>query len=89
MITNTEASLGIVLSSMLLPEAQRQVSREVFMQATMEEVLLTTRTIESRPEILSFDSGDECSLDHWFEVYWLVEEEFAFAREADAEQLGP
>lgn len=58
------------------------------MQATMEEVLLTTRTIESRPEILSFDSGDECSLDHWFEVYWLVEEEFAFAREADAEQLG-
>ena len=59
------------------------------MQAIMEEVLLTTRTIESRPEILSFDSGDECSLDHWFEVYWLVEEEFAFAREADSEQLGP
>ncbi|HLJ79812.1 MAG TPA: hypothetical protein VKT75_20515 [Acidobacteriaceae bacterium] len=58
------------------------------MQATMEEILLTTRTIESRPEILSFDSGEECSLDHWFEVYWLVEEEYAFAREADSELLG-
>lgn len=58
------------------------------MQATMEEILLTTRTVQSRPEILSFDSGEECSLDHWFEVYWLVEEEFAFAREADSESSG-
>lgn len=88
MITNTEVSLGIVLSSMLLPGRRFKASREVFMQATMEEILLTTRTIESRPEILSFDSGDECSLDHWFEVYWLVEEEFAFAREVESELLG-
>ena len=55
------------------------------MQATMEETLLTTRTVQSRPELLSFDSGNECSLDHWLEVYWLVEEEFAFARETESE----
>lgn len=55
------------------------------MQATLEEILLTTRTVQSRPELVSFDSGNECSLDHWLEVYWLVEEEFAFARETESE----
>jgi hypothetical protein len=42
-------------------------------------------TIENRPELRSLDSGGECSLDHWLEVYWLVEEEYAFAQSADAE----
>lgn len=29
---------------------------------------------EERPETRSYDSGEECSLDHWLEVYRLVEE---------------
>jgi hypothetical protein len=30
---------------------------------------------ERRPFLASFDSGHECSLDHWLEVSWLVEHE--------------
>lgn len=56
------------------------------MHATVEEIVLTSETV-SRPEILSYDCGDECSLDHWLEVYWLVEEEFEFARDTEAELL--
>ena len=41
--------------------------------------------VEERPELNSFDSGNECSLDHWLEVYWLVEEDFAFAKSGDEE----
>jgi len=26
-----------------------------------------------RPLLRSFDSGPECSLDHWIEISWLVE----------------
>jgi hypothetical protein len=28
---------------------------------------------ESRPSLTSYDSGQECSLEHWLEVYKLVE----------------
>jgi len=28
-----------------------------------------------RPLLDSFDSGHECSLDHWLELSWLVEQE--------------
>lgn len=28
-----------------------------------------------RPPLKSLDSGQECSLDHWLEVAWLVEHE--------------
>jgi hypothetical protein len=28
-----------------------------------------------RPFLVSFDSGHECSLEHWLEVTWLVEHE--------------
>jgi hypothetical protein len=28
-----------------------------------------------RPFLVSFDSGHECSLDHWVELSWLVEHE--------------
>ncbi len=27
---------------------------------------------ERRPYLASFDSGHECSLEHWLEVSWLV-----------------
>jgi hypothetical protein len=27
---------------------------------------------ERRPYLVSFDSGHECSLEHWLEVSWLV-----------------
>ena len=30
---------------------------------------------ESKPRLTSFDSGQECSLDHWLEVCKLVEKE--------------
>jgi hypothetical protein len=42
-------------------------------------------TIKNKPELRSLDSGSECSLDHWLEVYWLVEEDYAFAKTADSE----
>lgn len=41
--------------------------------------------VEARPTLSSYDSNDECSLDHWLEVYWLVEDEYIFAKDADAE----
>ena len=41
--------------------------------------------LQHRPELISYDSSHECSLDHWLEVYWLVEEEYRFAKAADAE----
>ena len=28
-----------------------------------------------RPFLVSFDSGHECSLDHWLKLSWLVEQE--------------
>lgn len=42
---------------------------------------------EEKPKLSSYDSGSECSLDHWLEVYWLVEEEYLFAKRADSEEL--
>lgn len=39
-----------------------------------------------KPRPNSYDSGSECSLDHWLEVYWLVEEEYLFAKQADSEE---
>jgi len=30
---------------------------------------------ERRPFLVSFDSGHECSLEHWLELSWLVEHE--------------
>jgi len=40
-----------------------------------------------RPTVHSFDSAEECSLDHWLEVHWLVEEAYAFAKAADSESV--
>jgi hypothetical protein len=39
----------------------------------------------TKPVLISLDSGNECSLDHWLEVYWLVEEEYVFARDSDCD----
>ena len=33
----------------------------------------SVRKAESRPRLITFDSYQECSLDHWLEVYTLVE----------------
>jgi hypothetical protein len=41
---------------------------------------------EAKPKLSSYDSSAECSLDHWLEVYWLVEEEYLFAKRADSEE---
>jgi hypothetical protein len=30
---------------------------------------------QPRPFLRSFDSGPECSFDHWIEVSWMVEHE--------------
>jgi hypothetical protein len=30
---------------------------------------------ERRPYLVSFDSGHECSVEHWLEVSWLVKHE--------------
>jgi hypothetical protein len=86
----TAPNLRTVLSSWLQSArgTPQRYPGEVVMQAMIEEeIVLTTGNVQSRPELLSFDCGDECSLDHWLEVYWLVEEEFAFARDTDAEML--
>ena len=40
---------------------------------------------EDKAFLKSLDSGYENSLEHWLEVYWLVEEEYAFAKDADRE----
>lgn len=31
--------------------------------------------VDRRPHLVSFDSGHECSLEHWLEVSWLVKHE--------------
>jgi len=85
----TATNLRSVLSSWLQSArgTPQRYPGEVVMHATVEEIVLTTGNGQSRPEILSYDCGDECSLDHWLEVYWLVEEEFEFARDTDREPL--
>jgi hypothetical protein len=39
----------------------------------------------AKPVLVSLDSGNECSLDHWLEVHWLVEEEYRFAKDSDCD----
>ena len=57
------------------------------MQHSLSEITVLHSTAETvKPT--SYDSSYECSLDHWLEVYRLVEEEYSFARSADAEIVG-
>jgi CheY-like chemotaxis protein len=56
----------------------------------MNMPFLTTQSAETllpnrRPRIRSFDSGEECSLDHWLAVYKLVEESASADRHTKAE----
>lgn len=41
--------------------------------------------MQEKPHPNSYDSAYENSLDHWLEVYWLVEEDYEFAKDADSE----
>ncbi len=51
----------------------------------MPTVLEHEPHVQEKPQPLSHDCGQEHSLDHWLEVYWLVEEDYLFARDADRE----
>ena len=57
------------------------------MQGAVEELSFTEVEIHNKPIVLSHDSSSECSLEHWLEVYWLVEEEYTPAKIADAEHV--
>jgi hypothetical protein len=57
------------------------------MPGVVEEVSFTEVEIHEKPTVLSHDSGLECSLEHWLEVYWLVEEEYTLAKMADTEHV--
>jgi len=43
--------------------------------------------VPKKPQLTSHDSGVECSLDHWLEVYCMVEEEYVLFQLTDAEAL--
>lgn len=45
----------------------------------------TAPPVLPRPQLRSYDSGEECSLDHWFALCCLVEEENSLARESESE----
>jgi hypothetical protein len=51
----------------------------------MSTVLEIVPHMQEKPHLTSYDSAPEHSLDHWLEVYWLVEEDYVFAKDADAE----
>lgn len=55
------------------------------MQLTIRDESLHPLHTQEKPQLISYDSSDECSLDHWLEVHWLVTEEFIFAKDADSE----
>ncbi|MGC2300536.1 MAG: hypothetical protein WA476_17130 [Acidobacteriaceae bacterium] len=54
----------------------------------MSTVLEIVPHTQEKPQPTSYDSAPEHSLDHWLEVYWLVEEDYVFAKGADAEPHG-
>jgi hypothetical protein len=51
----------------------------------MKEAMQTHSRGAQKPVLTSLDSCEECSLDHWLEVYWLVEDEYWFAKCSDSE----
>jgi len=51
----------------------------------MAAVLEIAPHTEDKPHPISYDSAHEHSLDHWLEVYWLVEEDYVFAKDTDPE----
>jgi hypothetical protein len=75
----------------LFSEAMNFGSLFVCREGPMEQGLQTDARehfhCEQKPVLNSHDSSEECSLNHWLEVYWLVEEEYWFAKVADSEVL--
>lgn len=53
------------------------------MQAVIDIIPTSIPNFQPKPFLVSFDSGDECSLEHWFEVIRLVEEEETVIVEID------
>lgn len=53
----------------------------------MPTVLEHAPHVQEKPHPNSHDCGQEHSLDHWLEVYWLVEEDYLFAKDADHEPI--
>jgi hypothetical protein len=45
----------------------------------MPTLLEDVPRVGERPRPLSHDSSQEHSLDHWLEVYWMVEEDYLFS----------
>jgi len=45
------------------------------MQSSAAFVPVRPSQANCKPRLISFDSGHECSLDHWLELSWLVEME--------------
>jgi hypothetical protein len=60
-------------------------SQEAIMPGSAIEESLHPSHTEEKPHPKSYDSSDECSLDHWLEVYWLVAEEYKFAKATESE----
>ncbi len=53
----------------------------------MQDPQVPMAAIPEPPKPASYDCGEECSLNHWLEVYWLVEDAYEFARNTDSEVL--
>lgn len=64
-----------------------RILQEVPMQA-VQEITQSISLIQEKPVLLSYDSGSECSLDHYLEVRRIVElEEIAFTITGEDGQL--
>lgn len=55
----------------------RQTPPEVSMPTLLEDA----PHIQEKPRPLSHDCSHEHSLDHWLEVYWMVEEDYLFSED--------
>lgn len=53
------------------------------MQLTPQIDVPAAQPMPPRPEVRSFDSGEECSLDHFLALYHRVQEEFTCADESE------
>ena len=57
------------------------------MQALIESATLDRQHAHVRLVLESFDSGDECSFQHWIEVCQLVDEDDGFVAVTDTEVI--
>jgi hypothetical protein len=54
-------------------------------EANMPTLLEEPPRVQERPDPLSHDCSHEHSLDHWLEVYWMVEEDCLFSGDIEDE----